>query len=125
MIRAAALASLLGLAACTTGALPIPLGRGGGAGCEAARVVDLVNASSLAVEQAYAGNGAPDGWGPDLLLARGGAVVPSRGTAPLPLPAGTAAVRAVWVNGRAAELPLAEACGARRILLRDDAMQAE
>ncbi len=89
------------------------------------REVQVVNLSSLAVEQFYLGTGAPGGWGADLLAGRG--ELPSGGALALRLPPGPApsALRAVWVNGRAAELGGMDGCAAARITLTDGAVRAE
>lgn len=105
------------LAACASSS-----GGGGGRGC-GPHPATLTNASSQTVEQVYLGNGTPSGWGADLLQGRelqGGA---SMGLT-LPGP-GPHALRIVWTNGRAAELPGIAGCTTNRITVLDTALRAE
>jgi hypothetical protein len=86
------------------------------------RDATLTNASSLPVEQLYFGS-ATTGWGEDL-LARG--PLPSRGSLGLRLPGpGSHSLRAVWTNGRAAELTGVDGCTTTRITVLDSALRAE
>lgn len=104
-----ALAVLLLLGACG----------GGDRGCPTV----LLNASGQALEQFYLAREGSEGWGADLLPDRDlspGASLPFRFPAE-----GRYGLRAVWVNGRAAEMQGVEACRATRITLRDGSMQAE
>jgi len=107
-----ALALPLGLLACAPTGQP---------GC-GAREVTLRNASGLAIEQAYGGDGAPGGWGADLI---GGNPLPPGAAAPLRLPGDTRALRMVWVDGRAAELGGIDGCAIGLITLTDQALRAE
>jgi hypothetical protein len=121
MRRAAppALLLLVALAACGPAGL-----QPGRLGCGGTREVALVNASSLPVEQLYLGNGRPDGWGRDLLGQA--SPLPSQRSLALRLPGARGqAVRAVWVNGRAAEIGGLDGCGVQRIVVTDGAMRAE
>lgn len=93
-------------------------GDGGRIGC-GAREVTLRNASGLAIEQAYAGDGTPGGWGAELLGPGDLAPGASR---PLRLSAGAQAVRLVWTNGRAAELHGADLCGVAALTLTDSGL---
>lgn len=87
------------------------------------REVTLANASSMPVEQLYLGNAATGGWGQDL-LAQG--TLPSGGSMGLRLPGpGPLGLRAVWANGRAAELSGLDGCATTRITVLDSALRAE
>lgn len=99
------------------------------AGCEAstpggcgARSVILRNASGLAIEQAYGGNGSPGGWGVDMLAGTTLAPGESR---PVRLPAAARAVRLVWVNGRAAEMHGVDLCAISGLTLTDRVLQPQ
>lgn len=107
-----ALAFPLAMAACAPTGQP---------GC-GAREVTLRNASSLAIEQAYGGDGSPGGWGADLVGAN---PLPPGAAAALRLPGGTRALRMVWVNGRAAELGGIDGCAIGLVTLTDTALRAE
>ena len=100
----------------------LPAGQPGAAAACGPREVLLRNASAMAVEQAYGGSGAPGGWGAELL---GPAELPPGASRRLRLPAGTRAVRLVWVNGRAAELGDIDACAIGTLTLTDAALRAE
>ncbi len=98
-------------------------------GCEAptpggcgARSVTLRNASGLAIEQAYGGNGSTAGWGADLLA--GGVLAPGESRA-IRLPAAARAVRLVWVNGRAAEMHNGDLCAISGLTLSDRGLQPQ
>lgn len=121
VVAALALAALAGGAAgCAPLPRPIP---GGTAAACGPREVQVVNASSLAIEQLYLGSGEPSGWGADLLI-RG--PLPPGAAIGLSLPGPAAqALRAVWVNGRAAEIAGLDACVVRRITVQDAAIRAE
>jgi len=111
------LCPVLALAALAAGCTPAgqPLGCG-------PREVTVINGSALAVEQLYLGSGAPAGWGANLLAQN---LLPPGASLSLHLPgAGPHAVRAVWVNGRAAELPGLDGCSTQYIMVRDAALQA-
>jgi len=96
---------------------------GGGERSCAPRPATLTNASSRTVEQVYLGNGAPSGWGADLLQ---GQELPSGASMNLTLPgAGPHAARIVWTDGRAAELPGIAGCTTSRITVLDTALRAE
>lgn len=93
------------------------------AGCTAqtqggcgARSLPLDNRSALPVEQAYAGDGAPGGWGPDLLRP---ADLPPGARRVLALPAGARALRLVWANGRAAEMHGVDLCAVSALTLTE------
>lgn len=107
-----ALGLALALAACA------PTGQ---SGC-GPREVTLRNASSLAIEQAYGGDGTPGGWGAELI---GASPLPPGAARALRLPGGTRALRMVWVNGRAAELGAIEGCAFASVTLTDTALRAE
>jgi hypothetical protein len=108
-----ALAALVLLTAC-----------GGDRGCPAV----LANASGQAIEQVYlAREGVAregiGGWGDDLLPDHD---LPPGGSLAFRFPAeGRYGLRAVWVNGRAAEMQGVEACRTSRVTVRDGSMQAE
>jgi hypothetical protein len=88
-------------------------------GCEAL----LTNNSATAVEQLYLAPTATGQWGPDLLRDGGlaaGASLPLRFPA-----AGSYALRIVWVDGRAAEMPGVAACDSRRITILGQGLRAE
>lgn len=83
--------------------------------------VQVLNNSSLPVEQLYLGS--PGGWGQDRLAGselapRAGLQLPRPGQAPFSL-------RAVWVNGRAAEFPNLEGCTVTRVEIGDGGMLAQ
>ena len=121
MRRAAPALSLLAALAAACAPAAIQPGR---LGCGGTREVELVNASSLHVEQLYLGNGRLDGWGRDLLGQA--PPLPSQRSLTLRVPgAAGQAVRAIWVNGRAAELPGLDGCAVRRIVVADGALRAE
>ncbi|MFZ4409225.1 MAG: hypothetical protein ACOYOH_17930 [Paracraurococcus sp.] len=83
----------------------------------------LANASGQAVEQFYVARQGAEGWGADLLPGR---ELSPGATLPFRFPAeGNYGLRAVWTNGRAAEMQGVEACRATRVTLRDGSMQAE
>ncbi len=114
LFRPLAAALSLALAACAASA---PGGRGCGGG-----PTQVVNASSLAVEQLFLGAGPADQRADRL----GPAGLPPRASLVLDRPAGpNLALRAVWVNGRAAEFATAEACGLQRITIMDAGVRAE
>ena len=95
---------------------------GGSRGSCGPREVTFTNASAVPVEQLYLGS-ATAGWGEDL-LTRG--ALPSGGSTALRLPGpGPHGVRAVWANGRAAELPGVDGCSTTRITVLDAALRAE
>lgn len=87
-----------------------------------ARDVTLRNASALAIEQAYGGNGQPDGWGRDLL---GSTELAAGASRTIRLPAGAQAVRLVWANGRAAEMHGVDLCGLATFTLTDQALHGD
>jgi hypothetical protein len=123
MRRRAGPAFALLLLAAAAGCARAQLGPGG-TSC-GPREVALVNASAAPVEQIYLGTGAPSGWGTDLLRPRG-ADLPSGAALPLRLPgAGPHAIRAVWADGRAAELGGVDGCATTRITLTDTTLRAE
>lgn len=95
---------------------------GGGRSC-GPHPATLTNASSQPVEQVYLGNGTPSGWGADLLNGR---ELPAGASMGLTLPGpGPHALRIVWTNGRAAELPGIAGCTTSRITVLDTALSAE
>jgi hypothetical protein len=107
-MRALPLFAVLLLAAC-----------GGDRGCPAV----LANASGQAIEQFYLAREAAGGWGADLLPDRD---LPPGGSLNFRFPAeGRYGVRAIWVDGRAAEMQGVEACRTSRVTVRDGSMQAE
>lgn len=108
-MKALVLLALLPLAACG----------GGERGCPGL----LANASGQAIEQFYVAREGAAGWGADLLP--GGDLAPGA-SLPFRYPAeGRYGLRAVWVNGRAAEMQGVEACRASRVTVRDGSMLAE
>ncbi|MDB5374387.1 MAG: hypothetical protein JWP04_3029 [Belnapia sp.] len=94
----------------------------GPAGCGPAEA-QVANASAMAVEQFYL---APMGeaWGADRFDQAGLAAGASR---PVRLAggAGPLAMRVVWADGRAAELPGIDGCTSRRLLILDGGLRAE
>ncbi|TCZ66161.1 hypothetical protein EXY23_03550 [Roseicella aquatilis] len=99
--------------------LPLLLAACGDRSCP----VLLVNASGQAVEQVYLARQGSEGWGPDLVAP--GELAPGAGL-PLRLAAeGRYRLRAVWANGRAAEMPGIEACAVTRLTLGDGTLRAE
>ena len=99
--------------------LPLLAGCGGDRGCQGV----LANASGQAIEQAYLAPAGAAGWGANLLpegeLAAGASL-------PFRFPAeGRYGLRAVWADGRAAEMQDVEACRTSRVTVRDGSMQAE
>ena len=82
--------------------------------------VQVLNASSQAVEQLFLGS--PGAWGADLLA--GGELAP-RAVLNLPRPTSQPFnLRLVWVNGRGAEFPDLNGCTTTRVELGDTGMQA-
>ena len=90
-------------------------------GC-GARSLPLRNASTLAIEQAYGGDGSAGGWGGELL---GSSVLPPGESRAIRLPAGARAVRLVWANGRAAELHGVDLCAIPGLTLTDRGLQLQ
>ncbi|TDH60040.1 hypothetical protein E2C06_24135 [Dankookia rubra] len=83
----------------------------------------LANASGQPLEQFYLAHEGAGGWGEDLLPDRD---LPPGASLPFRFPAeGHYGLRAVWTNGRAAEMQGVEACRTTRVTLRDGSMQAE
>jgi len=83
----------------------------------------LANASAQPVEQFYVAPAGTVGWGEDQV--KSGDLAPGA-SQPIRFPHdGNYAVRAVWANGRAAEMPGVAACRTRRVTVRDGALQAE
>ena len=114
LFRLMAVALLPALAACAS-AIP------GGRDCRGGPT-EVANASSQAVEQLYFGTD-PAEPGDDRL---GPAGLPPRASLTLDRPPGPMlALRAVWVNGRAAEFASAEACGLNRVTITDGGIRAE
>ncbi|MBK1657754.1 hypothetical protein [Paracraurococcus ruber] len=98
--------------------LPLLVGCATGGGCETV----LANASGRVVEQVYLAR-AGEAWGRD--LAAPGQVAPG-GTLPLRFAGqGSHALRIVWADGRAAEMPAVEACKVQRITVRDTELVGE
>ena len=96
---------------------------GGCAGGDASCPVTLANASAQPVEQFYIARPGAGAWGPDLVAA--GELAPG-GSLPLRFPgAGDFDVRAVWANGRAAEMRGLGGCRVARITVLDGALRAE
>jgi hypothetical protein len=117
MPRLLALAALAALTACAAPSGPQQARR---SGCVFGPV-QVANLSSQPVEQLYLG--APADWGADRLagglLAPGAALeLPRPGPMPFSL-------RAVWVNGRAAEFPNLDGCTVSRIEIGDTGMRAQ
>ena len=100
--------------------LPLLAACGGGErGCPGV----LANASGQPIEQFYLAREGLEGWGADLLPA--GDLAPGA-SLPFRFPAeGRYGLRAIWVNGRAAEMQGVEACRTTRVTVRDGSMQAE
>ncbi|MBX6746029.1 MAG: hypothetical protein IRY87_28680 [Acetobacteraceae bacterium] len=95
---------------------------GGGQSC-GPHPATLTNASSQPVEQVYLGNGTPSGWGTDLLQGR---ELPPGANMSVTLPGpGPHALRIVWTNGHAAELPGIAGCSTTRLTVLDTALRAE
>jgi hypothetical protein len=69
--------------------------------------VRLRNVGNMAVEQAFFSAAGPGNWGPDLLTA--GDIPPGGARAVMATP-GRNAVRIVFANGRAAEMPAMDVC---------------
>lgn len=95
---------------------------GGAAGCRPAEA-QATNASAAPVEQLYL---APDAaaWSTDRLGPEG---LPPGASRPIRLAGGPGrlALRVVWADGRAAELPGIDGCTTRRLLILDDGLRAE
>jgi hypothetical protein len=94
-------------------------GCAGSGGCGAV----LANASAQPVEQFYLAPAGTAGWGADLLSVGS---LPSGATMPIRFAArGAYGVRAVWANGRAAEMQGVDGCRTTRITIRDASLLAE
>ena len=77
--------------------------------------VRLQNAGSLAVEQVYFSAAGPANWGRDLLAP---AMLPPGGDHLVQAAPGQNAVRIVFANGRAAELPTMDVCRTPNLRIR-------
>jgi hypothetical protein len=112
-----ALALLATLAAC---AAPQPGQQAVAPGCVPGPL-PVLNASSQPVEQLYAG--APGAWGTDLLA---GGLLEPRAVLDMPRPRPAIfTLRAVWADGRAAELPGLNACQLSGIEIADNGIRAQ
>jgi hypothetical protein len=101
MSKLSALLLLLVLAACAGG------GAGPAATIGCSGEVRLRNIGPMAVEQAYFSPAGPGDWGRDLLAP--GDIPPGGDRAVMATP-GRNAVRIVFANGRAAEMPAMDVC---------------
>lgn len=114
LLAAAAACAAPGAPTTTTGAARL--------GCTGE--VRLANASGQVVEQAYVG--APGAWGPDLLAP--GTLAPGASAAfrlPPPPREARRAVRVVFDNGRAAELPGLDLCETPDVTVERGGVRAE
>lgn len=92
---------------------------GGMVGCDGR--IQLVNAAPVAVEQLYVSAAGPSDWGRDVLAP--GTLAPGA-TQTVAVRPGINAVRLVFVNGHAAEMPGLDVCANPVLTVQRDGFQA-